>query len=137
MSYRGRISRTPIIVLVCASASLAGCAGAQRAGSAAEPIPSSMILTAAKIAGTRATTAYEALTLLRPTFLTSPRGWTPGGGPVVYLDGVRLGGVERLRNVLATAVSEIRLLTAGEATLLYGAGHLAGAVVVTSVSVRR
>lgn len=70
----------------------------------------------------------EALRGLRPQYLT-PRG---GRGEVaVYVDHIRvLGGVSDLATIRTGTVAEVRFLTPTEATIRFGTGHMAGAIVV-------
>ena len=80
--------------------------------------------------------AFDLVQRLRPSMLRprapagSPEG--EGGGIVVYLDNVRLGGTEALRNVQRQTVREIRFLNAGDATMRWGTGHPSGAILVTT-----
>lgn len=81
--------------------------------------------------------AYDVVQRLRPAMLRprAPSGTSEGegGGIVVYLDNVRLGGTESLRNVQRQAVKEIRFINAGDATLRFGTGHPSGAILVTTM----
>jgi hypothetical protein len=93
-------------------------------------------------------TAYDIVRALRPTMVTS-RGTTTARsrsqspvreadhGIKVYLDGIRYGGVESLATIPANAVREIRWLSAGDATIRYGTGNVAGAIVVATRDGRR
>lgn len=104
----------------------------------ASRLPVSRVLRAEEIATIPVTTAYEAVRQLRPQFLRSTRG--PGDSAprvVVYVDGVRRGGVEELKRVPASLVLEIRFLTASEATTLYGTGHGGGALEIRTGPTRR
>ena len=93
------------------------------------------LITQDEIAATpQAPNAYEIVRLLRPMFLSS-RGVvsirTPSASyPVVYVDNMRMGGVEWLRTIPSITVSEIRYLNSGEATTLWGSGHPSGAILV-------
>jgi hypothetical protein len=53
-------------------------------------------------------------------------------GIQVYLDGVRLGGVEDLRRISTQSVQSIRHYTAQEAQVRFGIGHSNGAIVVAT-----
>jgi hypothetical protein len=48
----------------------------------------------------------------------------------VYLDNQSMGGIEGLRNIQVTQIKEIRLLTASDATTLFGTGNAGGAIQV-------
>jgi hypothetical protein len=97
-------------------------------------------LTADEIAEVSALTAYEAIELARPRWLvprTLRAGATPSmgsdrGGPVVYLDGVRVGGLGELRRVRADAVATMEYLSPSDATNRFGTNHDSGAIVVTT-----
>jgi hypothetical protein len=80
-----------------------------------------------------ARTAYDVVQQLRPAWL-SRRGQTStrtDNPVIVYIGGARVGGVERLQDVLRSDVLEIRHLDSVNATRVYGTGHSSGAIVVT------
>ncbi|MGD2122044.1 MAG: hypothetical protein PVJ76_09890 [Gemmatimonadota bacterium] len=97
-------------------------------------------LTAEEIAEVSALTAYEAVEYARPQWLRPRRlraGVTPSmgtdmGGPVVYLDGVRVGNTGELRRLRADAVAEMEYLSPSDATNRFGTNHDTGAILVTS-----
>lgn len=126
-----------LAALGTACASTAESGGVQR---------SSDVISAEEIATIQVSTAYEIVQRLRPQFLRA-RGTTtvrnagpegrPTGGPaqtgtelVVYVDNVRLGGVEVLHNIAALRVRDIRYVSASDATTKYGSGHTGGALEV-------
>ena len=98
-------------------------------------------LTADEIAEVAALTAYEAVEYARPQWLR-PRslraGTTPvmGGGdrtgPVVYVDGVRVGAIDELRRLRADTVAEMEYLSPSDATNRFGTNHDTGAILVTT-----
>ncbi|HEX2717921.1 MAG TPA: hypothetical protein VHM67_09600 [Gemmatimonadaceae bacterium] len=104
--------------------------------------PETQVIDASEIRPHHAT-AYDVVAGRRPDFLRS-RGATvalSAGdaestervrvlGPLVYLDGVRLGGPEHLRWIRASEVLEIRHLGAIEAAVHLGPGHESGAIMV-------
>lgn len=49
----------------------------------------------------------------------------------VYMDGMRLGGVEELRRIPANEVAAVEFLDGPSATIRFGTGHAQGAIVVT------
>ena len=53
-----------------------------------------------------------------------------GGGPLVYLEGIRYGGCETLKNIEANTIAELRFLDSGEATTHFGSGHTSGIILV-------
>lgn len=94
-----------------------------------------------------AQTAYDLIRALRPNWL-QPRGVQSLGSPaetqpgvrqatrgpasvVVYIDGVRMGGPDALRQIVAANVREARFLGATEASTRFGTDHPAGAILIT------
>ena len=79
-------------------------------------------------------TALEALRRLRPEFLgrhAPPRpGDNEAGFAVVYLDGVRLGGLETLENIPVNTILEIRYLRPAAAADQLGRNHRGGVILV-------
>jgi len=83
------------------------------------------------------TTAVDGLALVmeyRPNWLRS-RGvvsiMDPSAGELeVYINGVRAGDLNRLREVSIMAIRELRFLGAGEAQQRYGVGHAGGVIEV-------
>jgi hypothetical protein len=115
-----------------------GCAsGAERAGGSTAPRADRNLITAEEIAtAERAGSAYEVVQALRPNWL---RGRSPGtvqnpgaGAVVVYVDDLRVGGVEHLRSLASTTISSMRFLDPGDATTRFGTGHMGGAILVTA-----
>jgi hypothetical protein len=91
-------------------------------------------------------TAYDLIRARRPRMLIA-RGVSTtlvarsGGtaprmtrGIKVYVDGVPVGGVETLTSIPATAVQDVRWLSAVEATTRYGTGNANGAIIVRTRS---
>ena len=80
--------------------------------------------------------AYEAIRRLRPEYLTRRATPQPGdaeeGYPVVYLDGVRLGGLETLKNIPLDTITRIRFLRASEAAQWLGRTHRGGVIAVST-----
>lgn len=121
-----------IVLGACASTGGSGATGSDAA-----------TITAADIAQTSAATAFDAVQRLRPQWLvvSDPRSISGGGpgtpdigtsGIVVYLDGVRAGGPDMLKNINAQSVVRMHFLTPSEATNIYGTGSLFGAIQVTT-----
>ena len=87
-------------------------------------------ITRAEIEGLDYETAYDVVYAER-------RRWLQGrGSPTleldaylkVYVNGMRRGGPEELRNVPASAIREIRYYDSHEATMRFGTGHPEGAI---------
>jgi len=81
--------------------------------------------------------AYEAIRRLRPEYLTRRATPQPGDGeegyPVVYLDGIRLGGLETLKNIPLDTITRIRFLRASEAAQWLGRTHRGGVIAVSTI----
>jgi hypothetical protein len=79
--------------------------------------------------------ALEAVRLYRPEWLNE-RGvhilTAPDEGVVVYLDDVRLGSVDTLRDLNIQIVRSMHYLDAGAATSRWGAGHSHGVILVVA-----
>lgn len=99
------------------------------------------VIMAPEIVAAKVVDAYQAVTRLRPEFLTrrapvSAMADAPTG-PRVFLDDVEVGGIDALRTVPLEAITYIRYLSPTEATLRFGAPQPNGAIVVsTSRSLR-
>jgi hypothetical protein len=92
------------------------------------------VITYEQIQSVSVSTAMEVIERLRPEYVRG-RGRTSFDGadatlPVVYVDGVRAGGVEALRTISANDVREIRYVNATDATTRYGTGHTGGVIEV-------
>jgi len=92
------------------------------------------VITYEQIQNVNVSTAMEVIERLRPEYVRG-RGRTSFDGPdtqlpVVYVDGVRAGGVDALRNISAHDVREIRYVNATDATTRYGTGHTGGVIEV-------
>lgn len=93
-------------------------------------------LTAVEMDGKGLKTAYEAVEVLRPEWLitrgTHVLNEAPQERIEVYLDNIRLGGVQSLREVSAEIVGSMHFLDAGAASVRFGAGHSHGAILVVA-----
>ena len=108
-----------------------------------------VMITALEVAESSASTAYEAVRILRPNWLSSRRPHLladPSCGALdrvcapirverlkVYLDGHRLGGPENLMDIGARNIETIRFFSAAEAVARWGAGHSQGAILVSTI----
>ena len=137
--------RLPALAVALAAAS-AGCQHTPRnAGEAAEaetrePAPSRArreVISAEEIAkATEAQDAYDLVRRLRPTYLAD-RGATSFRSSVprtaqVYVDNMRLGGLEQLRNIPRDNIAEIRFFSGPDATTRWGTGHSSGVIHVAT-----
>jgi hypothetical protein len=93
------------------------------------------VITAEEIAATSARSAYEAVQLLRPQWLSVRGVSTPYNlsavEPIVYLDNVRYGPLQSLETIHILDVKEIQFLKPRDATTRFGTGHMGGAILVT------
>ena len=108
-------------VLACASGS--GGSGSHR---------DSSVITEQELSSIPVTNAYDAIERLRPLFLRS-RGKTSINTPgtqyaTVYVDGVRYGDLNSLRNILASHVVDIRYYNGPEAGSRFGLQNTAGVI---------
>lgn len=134
-----------VTMLLAALAGAAACAsggGGVQSPAAPTPRGSATLITEEEIATGSYQTALDIVQNLRPTMLRG-RGATTGvtgadasgyegsvAGVVVYLEEVRLGGIESLRSIPAAGVKEIRFISARDATTRWGTGHPSGAIQV-------
>ena len=112
------------------TASLAACAST----GGSSPVRERDVITAEEIARLHVATAYDVVQNLRPEFLRS-RGAASIQNPapetaIVYVDGVRSGGIDALHNLPRDVLHEIRYLNGADATTIYGTGHGGGAIQV-------
>jgi hypothetical protein len=114
---------------------LLGCGSAREAGK----LPASReVLTAEEIARTSAITAYEAIQMLRPAFLRAqgPKQVlsTPRSSmyPAVYMNGSYFGELETLKSLFVSDIQDIRYIEERQATIMFGTGHAAGVIMITS-----
>jgi hypothetical protein len=128
----------PRFLVVSTLAALVACSGSRTAHRLQAPRAgsNSAILGEDDIARTDAPTAYQAIRQLRPEFLSVARARGTTDEPAVYVDGVRLGGVDVLHTLATTTIREIHRLTPPEATFRFGPGHSAGAIMVVMKSGR-
>jgi hypothetical protein len=130
-SRSGRGRRLVALVL------LTGCAstGAPRAG---QPVPQpDAPLLAAEISDTDARTAYEAISRLRPHFLSVAEHGARGAANVnetaVFVDGVRLGGASTLSSIPTRAIRSIRFVKPMDTTIQLGPWLSGGAILIETV----
>jgi hypothetical protein len=88
--------------------------------------------------------ALDLIRALRPAWLTSRGvasanvsgdgmgGVSDNAGIAVYVDGVKMGGVDALGSIESDRIQEMRFLSASDATMKYGTGNPAGAIEITT-----
>ena len=87
-------------------------------------------LDAVEIASAQVQTAWDAVSRLRPNFMSSTRASFHQEPRVVYLDGMKLGTLGELRHIPAVSIREIRMMSGVDAYLRYGPGHSGGVIEV-------
>jgi outer membrane cobalamin receptor len=92
------------------------------------------LISAEEIERITASTAHDIVRQLRPEYLRS-RGRISvqnerAAFAVVYVNGVRVGGLEQLHTIRAGDVEYIRYLNAADATTRWGTGHSGGVIEV-------
>jgi outer membrane cobalamin receptor len=123
----GLLFAAGLVVLALTGCSMAGAGqGSGGAGSGTGPIER------AHLEATTARNAHDLVQTLRPQWLrgrgaTSLRSTEPTL-PVVYVDGMRFGAVETLRQIGIESVTRIEYMSAADATNRYGTGHGGGVI---------
>jgi hypothetical protein len=111
---------------------LAACSS-QRLGPDLRPDP--QVITEQEVIASVATTAYELIHNLRPTFLsyrgeTSFDRGTSRPYPNVYVDDQPFGTVSILHSIPSSDVSSIRLYRSSEAMTKFGTGNAGGVIAI-------
>ena len=105
---------------------LGGCASAGGSEAGARPGPRDRIL-AEELANLQQLSALEVVQRLRPNWLRI-RG---GSLPEAVLDGTPIeGGARALQNIRVGEIRELRYLNPSDATMRFGTGYPAGAILV-------
>lgn len=99
--------------------------GLERHARSAQPSASRHVLFADELKGVPGSNAYDVVRRLRPAFLRT-RG--PLHAPIVFLDHMRLGGVNELRQIPSATIQEVRYLDALAATQQFGTGYSGGVI---------
>ncbi len=88
------------------------------------------LITAEELSGLSVSTAFEAVRRLRPAWLQS-RGRSPL--PAVFRNNSRWGGdPSSLESIRIDSVTEMRFLSASDATTRYGTGFTGGVILVVT-----
>jgi hypothetical protein len=90
------------------------------------------VITTEEVRAIHAKDAYEVIQFLRPGWLQRRGAYSFGddGGIAVYLNGMRLRGIETLREIESGAVTSIRYFDAMAAQFRFGLSHNHGAIQV-------
>ncbi len=119
-------------VLALALLAAGACATTSSGGSGRSP----SVLLADELQELNVDNAYQAVERARPQWLNSRASPTPanpdGAEPVVYVDGIRAGGLGELRRVRVVSIVRIEYMRANDATSRFGTNHQGGAILVTT-----
>lgn len=106
---------------------LSGCAASSGSMDGTAPRRSSAVITEQEFSDVVTIgNLWDAIERLRSAWLRSRGGRT--GYPVVFVNGTRFGELDSLRSIQVTDVASARLVSAGDATTLYGTGYPAGII---------
>jgi hypothetical protein len=86
------------------------------------------VITEAEIVASNGANAYEVIERARPRFLSSRIDLAPTRQRQVFVNGMKLGGIEQLRLIPASSVREIRFIRSFDGG--GGGGGSAGAAIV-------
>jgi hypothetical protein len=122
-----------LVTTIAAVLAIAAC-GPTKSGRAAPQ--NRNLITADEIAKSNASSAYEAVERLRPSFFQT-RGSqsiqnTAPPTPMVYVDGMKYGTVQSLMTLPAVSIISIQYMNAIDATQRFGIGNDGGAILVTT-----
>jgi len=122
-----------LLVLTLTTAGTIGCAGAAKQGATSNSGRNQ--LTRAQLGATNSNNLYEAISKLRPEWLTS-RGPTSvtNSTPTavdVFMNGSMLGNADYLKELGILDVSEVRYWDAASASARFGMGHPRGVIEIT------
>lgn len=122
-----RVLLLPLALGLLACAATQGGTGPRRSAS---------VLTADEIVEAGVTTAYQAVELLRPQWLTTRASPTRANmntaPPMLYLDGIRLNDFRELQRIRASEVERMEFLRPSDATNRFGTNHDGGAILITT-----
>ena len=120
-------------VLLAAALVAVGCASSGESGG---PSRSRNLITEAELMEVPHSSVYEAVRALRPRWLQARAGATFSSPArqtaMVYIDGQLRGNLSELWSLLPGEVSEVRFMSASDATTRFGTNHIGGAIVVTT-----
>lgn len=125
----------PVRALLTALLVLGGCVSA---GGRAGPQGRSDLLVEEQIRGNSYATVYDAILALRPNWLRT-RGLDSFSSPTriqVYVDNMRLGGIENLQQIPSVSVYYAQWYDGLEASARWGLGHGSGAIYVSTTPQR-
>lgn len=102
------------------------------------PSRDNSVLTQEEMRSVSAPSLFEVIRLRRPRWLTRSRPTAIRADAaqaevVIYLDNVRFGGPETLRQIAPSSVGLVQYLSPSQAEARFGQGHINGAILVLSV----
>ena len=127
------MSSARLLLLLLLAAPLA-CASPRLAPSRG---PDPLMITEEEVVASLATTAYELIRSLRPSFLsyrgeTSFDKRTSRPYPNVYVDDQVFGTISILQSIPASDISSVRLYRSSEAVTKYGTGNAGGVIAIST-----
>lgn len=127
------LTRNHLSLLLVVAVVSVGCASSGQSGG---PSRARNLITAEELMEVPHSTVYEAVRALRPRWLqarssASLRSPEPQTARV-YIDGQLRGGLREMWNLLPTEISELRFMSAADATTRFGTNHIGGAIVITT-----
>jgi hypothetical protein len=126
--------RITVVALLGISLGPAACASHHGSSRVVEAGSARHVLYASELSGTPYPSLLEAIQALRGEWLhkRGPTSLNVERDVVIYLDGNRLGGPSKLREISTMLVISVRYLAAPEAQSYFGLSHPYGAIVVTT-----
>ena len=130
-----QVGRLPRMLIVVFFATVSGCTHSIMVATGTPELRGREAITSSAIAAARVSTAYEAVQRLQPQWLMGygARSHESDAGPTVYLNGFRLGTIDRLRELPIENIREIQFLRPSEATTWLGTGHVTPVILVKTV----
>jgi hypothetical protein len=126
------------MVAAIATSNVTACASSGAGNTSTSPKPTSRDkVTKDEITGTPASTAYDLVYHLRPDWLrargtASMVGGSEGSGaPLVYLDGVKMGGLDALKSISSREIQSMEWIPGAKAELVLsdvGSRAIVGAI---------
>lgn len=127
------LTRATTSAVLTAALLLAGCASS---GESSGTSRSRNLITEAELMEVPHSSVYEAVRALRPRWLQARAGATFSNATqqtaMVYIDGQLRGGLEEMWSLIPGEVSELRYMSASDATTRFGTNHVGGAIVITT-----
>jgi predicted RNA-binding protein with PUA domain len=114
---------------------LCGCTAGRALPAGAADVPAKgALITMQEVRDTRAQNVYDVIQFLRPSWLQQrgPSTFGAEGGVAVYLNRIRLPGVEALREIESGAVTYIRYFDPMAAQFRFGLSNVQGAIQVVT-----